>query len=75
MQFSQWFYRQIQVSTEGFLRALEQLALIQHFPEPVWSEERDAIWGSVTSLWAVTKTYQHTPEHTDEVLRAYLWGK
>jgi hypothetical protein len=56
------------------LRA-EQLALIQHFPEQVWSEERQAIWGSVTLQWAVTKTYQHTLEHTDEILRAYLWEK
>lgn len=56
------------------LRA-EQLALIQHFRELTWSEERDALWGSVTLQWVVTKTYQHTLEHTDEILRLYLWWK
>jgi len=56
------------------LRA-EQLALIQHFLEPAWSEECNAIWGPVTLKWAVTKTYQHTLEHTDEILRSYLWWK
>ncbi len=55
------------------LRA-EQLALIQQFPEQAWSEERPAIWGSVTLQWVVTKTYQHTLEHTDEILRSYLWS-
>jgi hypothetical protein len=55
------------------LRA-EQFALIQHFPEQAWSEKRNAIWGPVTLQWVVTKTYQHTLEHTDEILRAYLWG-
>lgn len=56
------------------LRA-EQLALIQQFLEPAWNEERDTIWGSVTLKWTVTKTYQHTLEHTDKILRSYLWGK
>jgi hypothetical protein len=54
---------------------VEQLALIQQFAEPAWSEERDALWGPVTLKWVVTKTYQHTLEHTDEILRAYLWWK
>ncbi len=31
--------------------------------------------GLLTLHWAVTKTYQHTLEHTDELLRAYLWWK
>jgi len=56
------------------LRA-EQLALIQQLPEQAWSEERRAIWGSVTLQWVVTKTYQHTLEHTSEILRSYLWWK
>lgn len=53
----------------------EQLALIQQFHEPIWSEERNALWGPVTFQWVVTKTYQHTLEHTDEILRLYLWWK
>jgi uncharacterized damage-inducible protein DinB len=53
----------------------DQLAFLQQFLESTWSEERDAIWGPVTLKWAVTKTYQHTLEHTDEILRSYLWWK
>lgn len=53
----------------------EQLALIQQFHEPIWSEERKALWGPVTLQWVVTKAYQHTLEHTDEILRLYLWWK
>lgn len=56
------------------LRA-EQLTLIQQFREPTWDEERDALWGSVTLKWVMTKTYQHTLEHTDEILRLSLWWK
>lgn len=41
------------------LRA-EYLTLMHHVPEQLWSEERHAIWGSVTLQWVVTKTYQHT---------------
>lgn len=68
--------RELQVMIEDFkkLRA-EQLAMIQQFFEPLWSEEREALWGPVTLKWVVTKTYQHTLEHTDEILRSYLWGK
>ncbi len=65
---------QAMIADFNMLRA-EQFALIQHFPEQAWSEERNAIWGPVTLQWAVTKTYQHTLEHTDEILRAYLWEK
>lgn len=64
-------------STLTALKALraDQLALMQQFPESAWSEERNALWGPVTLKWAVTKTYQHTLEHTDEILRFYLWWK
>ncbi len=55
------------------LRA-EQFDVIQRFSEHVWNEERDALWGSVSLQWVVTKTYQHTLEHTSEILRAALWG-
>jgi len=56
------------------LRA-EQLSLLQHFPEHAWREEREALWGPRPLTWVVAKTYQHTLEHTDEILRAYLWWK
>jgi hypothetical protein len=53
----------------------EQLALCSQFDEQSWHESRDVIWGQRSLKWVVTKTYQHTLEHTDEVLRAYLWWK
>jgi hypothetical protein len=54
----------------------EQLTLIQQFhEEPIWTQERNALWGPVTLQWVMTKTYQHTLEHTDEILRLYLWWK
>ena len=53
----------------------EQLELLTQFNEHAWQETRKAIWGSVSLTWVMTKTYQHTLEHTDEVLRAYLWWK
>jgi hypothetical protein len=53
----------------------EQHALCSQFDEQSWYESRDVIWGHLPLKWVVTKTYQHTLEHTDEVLRAYLWWK
>ena len=53
----------------------QQLALLSQLTEQSWQEEREAIWGSVPLKWVVTKTYQHTLEHTDETLRAYLWWR
>ena len=53
----------------------QQIELLPHFNEQDWHEERDAIWGSVPLVWVVTKTYQHTLEHTDEILKNYLWWR
>ncbi|MBO0777961.1 MAG: DinB family protein [Ktedonobacteraceae bacterium] len=53
----------------------EQFALLPLFSLQQWDEERDVIWGSRPLKWVITKTYQHTLEHIDEVLRAYLWWK
>lgn len=53
----------------------QQLALLSQFNEQSWHEDRDVIWGHFPLKWVVTKTYQHTLEHTDEILRAYLWWR
>ncbi len=53
----------------------QQIALLAQFDEQSWHEQRDVIWGHLPLKWVVTKTYQHTLEHTDEVLRAYLWWR
>ena len=53
----------------------QQIKLFPQFTEQLWEEKHEAIWGSVSLKWVVTKTYQHTLEHTDETLRAYLWWR
>lgn len=51
----------------------EQIQLAQQFADAVWDEPRDALWGRVPLRWVVTKTLQHTAEHTHDVLRLVLW--
>ena len=53
----------------------QQLALFPQLTEQSWEEKREVIWGSRSLTWVIIKTYQHTLEHTDEVLRAYLWWR
>lgn len=53
----------------------QQIALLPQFQKQQWYEERDVIWGTLPLVWVVTKTYQHTLEHTDEILRNYLWWR
>jgi hypothetical protein len=58
----------------------EQIALLPKFDDAAWNATREAVWGPVTLLWVVSKTYQHTAEHTNDVMRiglfwdAYLAG-
>src|SRR5262245_13713769 len=51
----------------------EQIALLPLFDDTSWTAQREAIWGPVTLLWVVSKTYQHTAEHTNDVLRISLF--
>ncbi|MGE5264995.1 MAG: DinB family protein [Acidobacteriota bacterium] len=51
----------------------EQIALLTQFDEPVWHETRETGWGTVTLLWVVSKTFQHTAEHTNNVMRMALF--
>jgi len=53
-----------------------QLEALSRLSEQSWHEQRETIWGQRLLQWVVTKTYQHTLEHTDEILKAYLfsWG-
>ncbi|MBM2847059.1 MAG: hypothetical protein HW418_1, partial [Anaerolineales bacterium] len=41
--------------------------------DALWEETRRAVWGPVTLRWVVTKTYQHTAEHTHDVLSLALY--
>jgi hypothetical protein len=51
----------------------EQIALLSEFDEGTWHETRTNIWGPATLLWVVSKTYQHTAEHTSNVLQIALF--
>jgi len=51
----------------------QQLEALSRLSEQSWNEERETVWGQKPLKWVVTKTYQHTLEHTDELLKAYLF--
>ena len=51
----------------------EQIALLEKFDEPVWNTIRETVWETVTLLWVVNKTYQHTAEHTSDIMRIGLF--
>lgn len=54
----------------------EQLLLLPDFNLETWEEKRDTVWGSVALKWVVGKTYQHTCEHTNDVLQmALFWDQ
>jgi hypothetical protein len=54
----------------------EQIALLPKFDNRIWAVTREAVWGPVTLLWVVSKTYQHTAEHTNEAMRiALFWDR
>ena len=51
----------------------EQMALLPKFDHSTWMTTREAVWGPVTLLWVVSKTYQHTAEHTHDVMSIALF--
>jgi hypothetical protein len=51
----------------------EQIMLLPRFDPALWEEQREAVWGPVTLRWVVSKTYQHTCEHSHDVLRLALF--
>jgi hypothetical protein len=51
----------------------EQVALLPKFDGATWNATREAVWGRVTLLWVVSKTYQHTAEHINDVMRIGLF--
>jgi hypothetical protein len=51
-----------------------QLELLPNFNDQLWHEARPTpFWGDVTLLWLVSKTFQHTAEHTHDVMRMALF--
>jgi hypothetical protein len=51
----------------------EQIRLLERFDDQAWNSTRDTIWRSVPLSWVVSKTYQHTAEHTGDILRIALF--
>jgi hypothetical protein len=51
----------------------EQIALLQALAAVDWAEERKTYWGMKPLSMVVTKTFQHTYEHSDTLLRMGLW--
>jgi len=52
----------------------EEINLLSKFKEADWNFKRETtFWGNVSLFWLVSKTYQHTLEHTHDVLRLTLF--
>lgn len=51
----------------------QELALVEELQGVDWNEPRETGWGCKPLSWVVTKTYQHTLEHGDTLLRMGLW--
>ena len=51
----------------------EQIELLDRLAGVDWETPRETLWGNKSLAWVVTKTFQHTYEHTDTLLRMGLW--
>lgn len=57
----------------------EQITLVSAYDDAAWETARETIWtkpepwGAIRLRWVVTKTLQHTAEHTHDVLRMALF--
>lgn len=53
----------------------EQITMLAEFSETAWSETRETeiVWGEVTLQWAVSKTFQHTMEHGNSLMKMALF--
>lgn len=51
-----------------------EIAMLSKFEDADWESLRSTIfWGDVSLYWLVCKTYQHTNEHTHDILRLGLF--
>jgi len=50
-----------------------QIELLDQFSTIDWSTPRETFFGPKPLSWMVTKTFQHTYEHGDTLLRMGLW--
>jgi hypothetical protein len=51
----------------------EQVELLAKLAGADWEAPRETLWGPRPLSWIVTKTFQHTYEHGDTLLRMGLW--
>jgi hypothetical protein len=51
----------------------EEIALLERFDDETLERSLDTSWGEVTLRWLVTKTLQHTFEHTHDILAIALF--
>ena len=51
----------------------QQIDLLDQLAAVDWSEPREVLWGLKPLSMVVTKTFQHTYEHGDTLLRMGLW--
>lgn len=51
----------------------EQIELLKQLEGADWETPRETLWGMKPLKMSVTKTYQHTLEHGDTLLRMALW--
>jgi len=51
-----------------------EIVLLSKFDDVTWSSNQNTtFWGEVSLFWLVSKTYQHTLEHTHDLLRLVLF--
>ena len=51
----------------------QQIALLDQLIDADWNTPRETLWGQKPLSMIVTKTFQHTYEHGDTLLRMGLW--
>lgn len=51
----------------------QQIELLEKFKNADWQTQRETLWGYKPLSMVVTKTFQHTYEHGDTLLRMGLW--
>ena len=52
---------------------IEQIALLPKYDASTWKMSNKTFWGRVTLSWVVSKTFQHTAEHTSDVMQIALF--
>lgn len=51
----------------------QQITLLDQLVDVDWDAPRETLWGSKPLSMVVTKTFQHTYEHGDTLLRMGIW--